>query len=1099
MDASQSAPPPGPLALGSFVLLQPIARGAAGEVWRAVHRTERLPVAIKVLAAPLVRDPRHLRQFQDEIRALASLDHPAIVTLLDAGAVDAEAAAASGGRLITDSPWLALEYASDGTVGQRAPTRWPEIRDLVSSILDALAHAHARGIVHRDLKPANLLWCGERDPRPGLKLTDFGISIRMGDLDPGELPAGTPQYMAPEQLGGDLRDVGPWTDLYSLGCLVWRLTTGELPFEGLKRMALVRAHLSRPLPMFRPRTEVPQGLEGWLRALLEKRPEERPQRAADAAAALTLLDPGGQGLGARMWAAVLEDDVELVPADEALLEDPTAQLRMGIGPPAAIPDWRVPVSRRTPELLGAGLGLFGLRDPPVVGRVVEQDLLWDELRAAADRGQPRVVVLRGPGGAGRTRLGRWLCARADEVGAARIVWSDGALGGLRTTFHHLLRVGDRAGADRDRWLGEVVGDPDLAHSAAAFLDDRLPESARGAVGARLLGRSDRATVLCLDDAHLAEADLDVAAAVAAQVGSFLVLLLVDDQECTPALDSRLAALGGVQLPVVPLPPGARRDLLASLLRLAEPLAAEVEERSGGSPAYLVDRVGDWVQRGWLAPGPAGFVLRPEVSSSAMSATRARESDDRVELVLAGASPATGWDLTMAAALGPVVDEASWHSACDDPDGTGVGWAPDGVARRAALVDRLARARLLTPQDRGFVLQSAFREAVEARARASGRWPRVCATAARVLRAAGGAFDRARLGHLLLDARLPNEALPELLRAATEVLAVSARRALSIWVDAERALHLAQRTEAGDAGREPLAVRLQLVRVRIDLALGDPAAARAHLPMRPDDPALRLEAGLSELEILLASGAWEAARDLAVALRSGPVDPETRGRLLLDESEALERLDPLASLARLEEAREVWSRAGVSGERLATLTWRQACRTRQRGDHSRARILFEKVLDEVGPRGDPRLRVQAGAALAELLARLGDPSRGGLAARRALAAGDATGNPAVEARIAAGVCRLLLGDPAAVSDFDQALRAARHTGRVDLSRQAHCGLACAHAAAGEWGRVHDHLREVERTATTDDPVLTGLVRDLARSAKSGGYPQLHARARALLAG
>jgi hypothetical protein len=1076
-----------PIDLGPFRLVEPIARGASGEVWRAIHRTERLPAAIKVLAGAQLREAR---QFRDEVRALAALDHPHVVTLLDAGTVDDGPAVA--GRPAPGAPWLALEYASAGTVGQRAPTAWPEILELVQAVLDALAHAHARGLVHRDLKPANLLWCGERDPRPGLKLTDFGIALRFVDIAPDELPAGTPQYMAPEQLGGDLADVGPWTDLYSLGCLVWRLTTGALPYEGMKRAQLVRAHLTRPLPPWVPRGPVPAGLEDWLRALLAKRPQDRPQRAADAAAALALIDPSGRGQGARMWASVLSDDVELLDADEALLEDPTARLNRGAGPPAAVPDWREPPGRRPPELVGAGLGLLLLRDPPVVGRQAEQDLLWDELRVVAERGCARLVVLRGPAGSGRTRLLRWLCTRADEVGAARVVWSDGAVGGLAATVPQLLRVGDRSGAAREEWLREVLHEPELVGPALAFLDDTLPEGVRGGVGARLLGRTDRSTVLCLDDCDRAPADLSVVAELLAGRGPILVAVAVDDHEADSAFERGLAALGGVVLPVGPLSGSAARDLLSSLVRLDDALAAELEERSAGSPAFLMDVLGDWVLRGWLTPGPRGYRLRDDVAGSAFPEAGAAAAR-RLRQVLAAVTPAAAWDLTMAAALGPVVDERLWHGACDDPDGAGLGWAPDGVARRASLVEQLSRQRVLTATERGFSLHGPFREAVIASARERGRWGRVCRTAADVLARSGGA-DPAQRGRLLLEARDPEAALPLLLDAADAAVEVSARRALAVWVDAERALRL------GGAATAPAAAQVSLSRARIDLALGDPVAARSHLPPPPADPALRFRVGLVELDLLLATGELAAAAALARALRNGTRDLVVIGRLLLAESEAVERSDPLASLSRLEEARDAWNRAGVTGEAMAPLTLRQGRRCRQRGDLLRARTLFERVLDEVGPRGDPRLRVLAGAALAEVLARSGDAARGGVTARRAIAAGDSGGVPTVEARLASGICRVVAADgPGAVAELDEALRTARRTGRSDLLLQAHAALACAHAASREWGAVHDHLREVERGGVAHDPVLSELLRDLVRSARTGGYPQLKARAQALLAG
>ncbi len=1067
-------------------------------MFRAVHRTQHLPAAVKVLSAALVREDRHARQFQEELLALASLDHPAIVTLLDAGAVTEEEAAATQGRLVPGTPWLALEYASEGTLGERAPTDWPQIRDLTLTVLDALAHAHARGIVHRDLKPANLLWCGPRDARPGLKLSDFGVAVRVGSIEPGELAAGTPQYMAPEQLGGDIQDVGPWTDLYSLGCLVWRLTTGALPFESLKRIALIRAHLAKPLPPYAPQTEVPAGLEDWLRALLAKRPEDRPQRAADAAAALVLIDPRGEGAHSRFWASVLEDDVELLPAEEGLLEDATGRLHRGIGPPAAIPDWRAPLAPRPSELLGAGLGLFGLREPPVVGRSVEQDLLWDELRAVAESGRPRAVVVRGPSGIGRTRLGRWLCARADEVGAARVIWSDGSVGGLTATVASLLRVAGRSPAERREWLTQTLGDAELAAGADAFLAGELPEARRGSIGARLLlgGRADRPTILCLDDAHRSEPDLDLAARVLELDEPCLLVLLVDDEACSETADEHLRALGGLEVLLPPLSTAARRDLLAALVRLEEPLAAEVEERSEGNPAFLVEVLGDWVRCGWLEPGPRGFSLRPDVSAAAFPASRVNAAARRLREVLAGMPLAAERDLTLAAALGPTVDEALWHTACDDPGGSRAGWALDGLARRARLVDRLVRARMLGPRDAGFVLQSSFREAVVARARESGRWSAACATAARVA-AGAGRVDHARIGHLLLEAGLPGDALPALLSAVGEALRVSARRALSIWVDAERAARL-----AGLAPDHREVTRLWLARARVDLALGDPAAAHENLPPAPADPALWLEVSLLELDVLLAAGALAMARSRAAALRARLADPETLGRVLLAESEALAPTDPSASLACLEEAREAWSRAGVGGARLASLSWRQARRARAAGDHARARLLLERTLDEAGPRGDPQLRVQAGAALAEVWSRLGDPAQGLQVARRAIAAGEGTGHGADDARVAAGICRLLVGDAApAVAELDEALRGARRAGRRDLERRAHAALAAAHVATRTWPLVHDHLRELERepAAVGADPVLTDLVRDLGRACRLARYAQLHVRAQALLAG
>jgi serine/threonine protein kinase len=116
--------------------------------------------------------------------------------------------------------------------------RWSACRGVLHGLLDALAHAHARDVLHLDIKPANVLLepVGEQRVRP--RLGDFGLSGIAAD---GRRTAGTPQYMSPEQFRG--RDLGPWSDLYAVGCLAWTLVTGRPPFEFDDLKRLRRAHL----------------------------------------------------------------------------------------------------------------------------------------------------------------------------------------------------------------------------------------------------------------------------------------------------------------------------------------------------------------------------------------------------------------------------------------------------------------------------------------------------------------------------------------------------------------------------------------------------------------------------------------------------------------------------------------------------------------------------------------------------------------------------------------------------------------------------------------------------------------------------------------
>ena len=167
---------------------------------------------------------------------MASLDHPGIVRVYDYGAVPKRAAAAAGG--------ICCRWAARGSRwSSRATARSPIGRrsdrgrswcDLAAQVLDGLAHSHARDIVHRDLKPRNVLLhpASEAHRFGRITVTDFGIAHALTRRSSVHAQAGTPGYMAPEQIRGAWRDQGPWTDLYALGCLAWRMLVGRGPFPG---------------------------------------------------------------------------------------------------------------------------------------------------------------------------------------------------------------------------------------------------------------------------------------------------------------------------------------------------------------------------------------------------------------------------------------------------------------------------------------------------------------------------------------------------------------------------------------------------------------------------------------------------------------------------------------------------------------------------------------------------------------------------------------------------------------------------------------------------------------------------------------------------
>lgn len=384
------------ISLGDFILERPIGRGGMAEVWLGRHRTLDRPAALKVMRPALVNDPGFTEGFAREVRAVAGLDHPGIVGVFDAGVVGEAAAGASGGALAAGSPWLAMEFAAGGDMSSWVtPVSWARVYATLLEVLDALAHAHARGVIHRDLKPANILVRGAGAER-ALMLTDFGIAhVVEPSLDSdavGATSSGTPQYMAPEQIRGHWRDYGPWTDLYALGCLAFELASGKPPYGGSSPVSIAIKQVSAPVPALGETRGAPPAFGEWVRRLLAKKPEERFECAADAAWHLARIPaPAGVGLirgsaprlaevasrptvpaTALATLAVVVDTALLERVAPGLREDSTAP------PPAADrhetppmpPTWRLPDAGEVGRAFGTGL--FGVRETPFVGREAER-------------------------------------------------------------------------------------------------------------------------------------------------------------------------------------------------------------------------------------------------------------------------------------------------------------------------------------------------------------------------------------------------------------------------------------------------------------------------------------------------------------------------------------------------------------------------------------------------------------------------------------------------------------------------------------------------------------------------------------------------------
>jgi tetratricopeptide (TPR) repeat protein len=653
------------LQLGSFTLERPLARGGMGEVWRARHASGT-PAAIKVLTPDRAGRDRWMDGLQAEIRAVAGLDHPHIVWIHDAGTVASVEADRSRGRLIAGGPWFAMELADGGTLRDRRVGSWDDTRRLLASLLRALAHAHARGIVHRDIKPANVLFAGDTP-----KLTDFGMVFRVepgrADDQPG---GGTPAYMAPEQFEGERWDLGPWTDLYALGCVAYAIVAGRRPFPGKGWVRLFNAHWNQPIPVLEPRFDVPDGFEDWLHAMMAKHRHHRYQRAADALhALLTLEEPTTQGGSARS------------PGEAPLSTGP----RQPRYPRPPLPHFREP-SRVARTVLPVGLGLYGLRAMPFVGRNPERTQLWEALAAVLRDRRPRALVLRGPAGVGKSRLAQWLLERTHEVGAGQTFKATHAplpepLDGLAGLLARSLRVweADRTvvqEALRDELAPRGVRDPGVYAALGSVLvpsedGPDLSNRRRYALVTRAIAAMTgaRPAVIWLDDVQWGHDAVDFAdhLLTANDAPPSLVVLTVrddllgDEPEARAALDDLLEHERATSLTLAPLDRRAGVELIERGLNLRPELARRLHDRIQGNPMFAVELVGDWVERRMLVPTDAGFALADAAAFRMPDSVDAVWSRRLAQLV--ETDPTTSLPLAIAAVLGMEVAHDEWQAAC----------------------------------------------------------------------------------------------------------------------------------------------------------------------------------------------------------------------------------------------------------------------------------------------------------------------------------------------------------------------------------------------------------------------------------------------------
>jgi serine/threonine protein kinase len=275
--AAENQPSHVGLKFADFELVEELGRGGMGIVYKARQLSLDRSVALKVLLADHFQNAVVMQRFLAEARAVAALDHPDIVKIYQIGECPL-------------GHYFAMEFLEGQPLSQvidKGPLPVATAASLVMALARTMDYAHGKGIIHRDLKPANVMVSPNRRP----VIMDFGIAkVTTGKssftTEQGVV-IGTPSYMAPEQASDDTGPVAPYSDVYSLGAILYATLTGKAPFQEKTALSTILKVISEPpAPVRDLRPEAPAGLEQICLKCLEKRPADRYQTARELAEAL---------------------------------------------------------------------------------------------------------------------------------------------------------------------------------------------------------------------------------------------------------------------------------------------------------------------------------------------------------------------------------------------------------------------------------------------------------------------------------------------------------------------------------------------------------------------------------------------------------------------------------------------------------------------------------------------------------------------------------------------------------------------------------------------------------------------------------------------
>ncbi|MBO84508.1 MAG: hypothetical protein CL927_04065 [Deltaproteobacteria bacterium] len=676
--------------------------------------------------------------------------------------------------------------------------------DWMDAVLSALGHFHARGLVHRDIKPENVLLHAVEDGQEQPWVADFGLAgARTEVAFTGESVAGTREWMAPEQAAGRVQELGPWTDLYSVG-LVLNLALGGSPVR-LKRDSARRFH---PSPVALPDDLAPE-LAAVIRNLLHPDPRQRYDRAADVRRALeearVAMDADAEAKTVTTRVIPTTTTTFPVPLTQRGLAT-VANLRpAGAAKDQARPNWNRVVPSALPAALpkhcGVGapshaLRVYSLREPPPPTRPKVQRTIWDAAHEVLEQARTRIILLVGRDGSGKGRMADAYAERLDEGGFMESVtlryhdppedddgfrgavlellspWNDGREDAIARISRWLAR-------DRGTGAGDVLDEAEALVRWCGYRVPKEPPLNSGLGLAYLLRHLDARSwrggaMLVLQDVHHARGNAEglgiCRALLDETVGTRPILVLAslsrDALEEDPELAAdveELTGLGATRVDMDRLDDEAMTEFLEQALQVEPQLASELARRCSGSPTFASLLIRDLAVRGVVRRSSAG---RMELADS-------ENVPDLAVFV-----PRTLEDLATRRIDGAI-------ASTEDPSGCAKALATAALAGQAppARVVRAASGEALDLLlGTGLVSQNGFRLVFEARCIREAVVRRAWAEAdqmvlqqnladawAAVGESAGADVDLS-VGRHLLGAESHNDAVVPLLRAARSNLA-----------------------------------------------------------------------------------------------------------------------------------------------------------------------------------------------------------------------------------------------------------------------------------------------------------------------------------------